>query len=74
MFPMKYFSHKNQIAFYSISIFFVLLNIFTLKWDPLPWVDDVSLVDCPVNFVLDGEWKTTACFGDKNDEVLYLVK
>jgi 4-amino-4-deoxy-L-arabinose transferase-like glycosyltransferase len=48
------------------------VNLFTVEWSPFPWVDDVSLTDCPVNFVLGGEWRTTACYGDRFNEV-YMV-
>jgi 4-amino-4-deoxy-L-arabinose transferase-like glycosyltransferase len=68
----KYFQDKTRIIFYIISISFFILNIFTLEWDSLPWVDDISLTDSSVNFVLDGEWRTTAVFGDRNDEVYSL--
>ncbi|MDR1583883.1 MAG: hypothetical protein LBS55_11630 [Prevotellaceae bacterium] len=61
--------NKNQVVFYAVSLFFIALNIFTLEWTPLPWVDEIMLVDTPVNFVLDGEWQTTACMGDKNNEI-----
>ena len=65
----KKLSTKNQVIFYTASLFFIALNIFTLEWTPLPWIDDISLVDTPVNFVLDGEWRTTACGEDKNNEI-----
>ena len=35
----------------------------------MPWIDEIGMVDYPVNFILDGEWRTTAWFGDKNNEV-----
>ncbi|MDR0732841.1 MAG: hypothetical protein LBF08_02090 [Dysgonamonadaceae bacterium] len=63
------FDQKNQVIFYTVSLFFILLNIFTLTWTPLPWIDEATLIDNPVNFVLDGEWRTTAGGGDKNNEV-----
>jgi hypothetical protein len=70
---MHYFtSHtasNNQIVFYLSSIFFVALNLFTIEWFPLPWIDEISLHDSSINFALDGEWRTTAFFGDRNNEV-----
>jgi 4-amino-4-deoxy-L-arabinose transferase-like glycosyltransferase len=50
-------------------MFFIALNLFTIEWFPLPWVDEISLHDDSINFVLNGEWRTTACFGDRNNEV-----
>jgi 4-amino-4-deoxy-L-arabinose transferase-like glycosyltransferase len=66
------YADKNQIIFFMICLFAIVLNIYTLEWYPLPWVDDISLVDSPVNFVLDGEWRTTAVFGDKDGDVYSL--
>jgi hypothetical protein len=42
-----------------------------LEWYPIP-CDNIALVDSPVNFVLDSEWRTTAVFGDKDGEVYSL--
>jgi hypothetical protein len=72
VYSMNFSIDKNQIAFYTVCLCAVVLNIFTLEWYPLPWIDDISLIDSPVNFVLDGEWRTTAVFGNKDGEVYSL--
>lgn len=69
---MKFFQNKNQLVVHVFCVCFVVFNIFTLEWEPLPWIDDVSLVDSPVNFVLDGEWRTTAVNGDRHGDVYSL--
>jgi hypothetical protein len=66
---MKSIRTNNRIIFYLGCICFIILNLITIEWFPLPWVDEVSLHDNSVNFVLNGEWRTTACYGDKNDNV-----
>jgi 4-amino-4-deoxy-L-arabinose transferase-like glycosyltransferase len=52
-----------------INVAFLALNILTLEWHPLPWVDEVAYSDYSINFVLDGEWRTSAWGGDKNNQV-----
>lgn len=59
---------SNLLIVIGISLFFVILNLVTLEWTPLPWIDEISYSDYSVNFVLDSEWRTTAWFGDKNNE------
>lgn len=59
---------SNLLIVIGISLFFVMLNLVTLEWTPLPWIDEISYSDYSVNFVLDSEWRTTAWFGDKNNE------
>ena len=59
---------SNLLIVIGFSLFFVILNLVTLEWTPLPWIDEISYSDYSVNFVLDGEWRTTAWFGDKNNE------
>jgi hypothetical protein len=68
-YSIKHIKLNNQIIFYLGCIFFIALNLFTIEWFPLPWVDEISLHDDSINFVLNGEWRTTACFGDRNNEV-----
>ena len=38
------------------------LNLFTLHWDTIPWLDEIMMTDTAVNFYLDGEWRTTAWY------------
>jgi hypothetical protein len=52
--------HKFPLCFFTVSVFFVLLNFFTLSWTPLPWVDEAMFADTPVNFLESAQWKTTA--------------
>lgn len=59
---------SNLLIVIGISLFFVILNLVTLEWTPLPWIDEISYSDYSVNYVLDGEWRTTAWFGDKNNQ------
>jgi 4-amino-4-deoxy-L-arabinose transferase-like glycosyltransferase len=70
---MHYFTSRtvlnNQIIFYSVCIFFILLNFFTIDWFPLPWCDEVIFHDGSVNFALTGEWRTTAWGADKDNEI-----
>ena len=61
-------SNSNLLIVIGVSLFFVVLNFMTLDWTPLPWIDEISYSDYSVNFVLDGEWRTTAWFGDKNND------
>jgi hypothetical protein len=67
---MKYtYSKANgQIFFYAICAFFVVFNILTLSWHPLPG-DEMTLHDFSVNFVENGAWYSTSGFADKNNEV-----
>ncbi|MDR1563024.1 MAG: hypothetical protein LBS54_08125, partial [Dysgonamonadaceae bacterium] len=55
---------KNHVIFYAVSLFFIVLNLFTLAWTPLTWIDEIMFVDSPVNFILDGQWRTTAWWGE----------
>jgi hypothetical protein len=53
---------KNNRLFYTgiaISVLFLLINILTLNWYPLPWVDEVMFTDTPANVVLTGKWFST---------------
>lgn len=59
---------SNLLIVIGISLFFVILNLVTLEWTPLPWIDEISYSDYSVNYVLGGEWRTTAWFGDKNNQ------
>lgn len=42
-----------------ISLTFVLINLLTLNWYPLPWVDEVSTADTAINVALQGKWVST---------------
>jgi hypothetical protein len=43
-----------------ISVLFVLINLLTLNWFPLPWLDEVGTSDTSINVVLYGKWFSTA--------------
>lgn len=54
---------KNDRLYYigiTISLLFLFINIMTLNWYPLPWVDEVMFTDTPANVALTGEWFSTA--------------
>lgn len=53
---------KNKLYFIGIALsaLFFLINIMTLNWYPLPWVDEVLFSDTPINVVLTGKWFSTA--------------
>lgn len=59
--------------FISVTFFFVIVNLLTITWSPLPWFDEVWFVDTAVNFSQNGEWKTTAqlSFGGESPIALY---
>jgi 4-amino-4-deoxy-L-arabinose transferase-like glycosyltransferase len=59
---------KLQMMFYVVSVVVICLHLATITWHPLPWIDEVMFTDLSVNFVKDGEWTTTAWFGDQNNE------
>lgn len=42
-----------------LALLFALLNILTLNWYPLPWIDEICFTDTPVNVVLQKEWVST---------------
>jgi len=62
------FKNKAFMVFTSINLLFLIINILTLTWTTLP-CDNVSLVDAPANFALEGKWYTTAVFGDRYGNV-----
>lgn len=63
---MKLLTNRKTIHIDPVSIFclfttfFVSLNLATLSWNPLPWLDEVWFNDTAVNCALDGKWVTTA--------------
>lgn len=62
-----------KIVFGILSCFFILLNIFTISWTPLPWFDEVWFIDTSVNSALDNTWTTTAqvSYGGETPIALY---
>jgi len=38
-------------------------DLLTLRWFPVPWIDEVSYADPAASFVLHGHWASTAWFG-----------
>jgi len=59
MFFKKYLNLFDILTL-SIGILFLFINALTITWGNLPWLDEVMLIDSPINFVLDGEWYTTS--------------
>ena len=51
---------KQVWGFGVLTGLFVLLNLVTISWSPLPWLDEIMFADTAVNLALDGRWTTTA--------------
>ncbi|MDR1645477.1 MAG: glycosyltransferase family 39 protein [Tannerellaceae bacterium] len=67
-------SDRQQVLGFGILTgLFVLLNLITITWTPLPWLDEVWFIDTAVNFALNGSWTTTAqlSFGGETPIALY---
>jgi hypothetical protein len=67
-------SITNPVLFFVIlTLLFILLNLATLNWAPLPWLDEVWFVDTSVNGALNGAWTTTAhvSYGGETPIALY---
>lgn len=56
-----------------LTILFVILNLLTIDWSPLPWFDEVWFVDTAVNAALDGVWTTNTqgAYGGETPTNLY---
>ncbi len=62
---MKAFSkndYTTEIVLVCVSLVFLVLNLLTLSWDTIPWLDEIMMTDTAVNFHLDGKWITTAWY------------
>lgn len=56
-------TYYNKQAFLIVlSLLFMLVNLITIYWDNIPWLDEVMITDTAVNFHLDGAWRTTAWY------------
>jgi len=47
-----------------VGLIFFIVNVITLKWYPLPWLDEVVMTDPVVNYLLTGKlYDTTWIYG-----------
>ncbi len=51
-----------------LSILFFLVNIFTITWTRLPWLDEIMFADTAVQFSETLEWKTKAWYSSMDRE------
>jgi hypothetical protein len=68
-----FLNRKHLYGFGILTGLFVLLNLVTISWAPLPWFDEVWFVDTAVNYALNESWTTTAqiSFGGETPIALY---
>ncbi len=52
-------NNKLLLIAFVLSMLFLVINIVTLDWYPLPWIDEVAFADTPINVALYGKWDTT---------------
>ena len=51
------------LAFISWILVLFVIDLLTIRWFPVPWIDEVMFADPAASLVLHGHWTSTAWYG-----------